>query len=167
MRHQCESQPQMSDAPMSTNHDSDQPPQDGTPDRDHSRGYHGHGTHGHDHRSKQLGWALAVATALNVGLVVLQTAYGILAHSTALLADAGHNLGDALGLILAWGAHVMAGRRPTEGYTYGWRPASILAALLNAITLLIVTGAIAWEALQRWFAPAPVAAAQVMLVAAL
>jgi cobalt-zinc-cadmium efflux system protein len=108
-----------------------------------------------------------MATVLNVGLVALQTVYGILAHSTALLADASHNLGDALGLVLAWGAYIMARRHPTEDYTYGLRPASILTALLNAIILLVVTGAIAWEAIERWLAPAPVAGVVVMTVAAL
>ena len=82
----------------------------------------------------------AIATALNVGLVAVQVFYGIAAHSVALLADAGHNFGDALGLVIAWGAHVLAKFNPTTRYTYGFRSASILAALLNGVILLVATG---------------------------
>src|SRR6266436_4166155 len=87
---------------------------------------HQHGDH--DHGSKSFGFAFAVATLLNVGLVLTQVFYGIQAHSIALIADAGHNFGDALGLLLAWGAYVLARWRPTERCTYGFRSASILVA---------------------------------------
>ena len=83
--------------------------------------------------------------------------YGLSAHSVALLADAGHNFGDALGLLLAWGAHVLARVEPTERFTYGFRSASILSALVNAVLLLIATGAIAWEAVRRLADPGEVA----------
>ncbi len=109
----------------------------------------------------------AAATALNVGLVAVQVFYGITAHSVALLADAGHNFGDALGLMIAWGAHVLAKLDPTTRYTYGFRSASILAALLNGVILLVATGGIAWEAIQRFFEPGEVAGLTVMVVAAI
>ena len=127
--------------------------------------HHNHGP-GHSHAPKNFGPIFAVATALNVGLVAVQVFYGIVAHSVALLADAGHNFGDALGLLIAWGAHVLAKFHPTARYTYGFRSASILAALLNGVILLIVTGAIAGEAIGRLFEPGEVAGMTVMAVAA-
>ena len=126
---------------------------------------HGH-DHGHTHTPKNFGPMFAIATALNVALVVVQVFYGIVAHSVALLADAGHNFGDALGLLIAWGAHVLARLHPTARYTYGFRSASILAALLNGVILLVATGAIAWEAIGRFFEPSEVAGMTVMIVAA-
>ena len=127
-------------------------------------------SHGHDHRHthtpKSFGPIFAIATALNVALVAVQIFYGIVAHSVALLADAGHNFGDALGLVIAWGAHVLARLNPTARYTYGFRSASILAALLNGVILLVATGAIAWEAIGRFFEPSEVAGMTVMIVAA-
>jgi cobalt-zinc-cadmium efflux system protein len=98
--------------------------------------------------------------------VAIEAIYGIAAHSVALLADAGHNLGDALGLLIAWDAHVLARLSPTARYTYGFRSASILAALLNGVILLVATGGIAWEAIQRFFEPSAVAGVTVMIVAA-
>src|SRR5215831_9882233 len=92
--------------------------------------------------------------------------YGLSAHSVALLADAGHNFGDALGLLLAWGAHSLARVTPTAHFTYGYRSASILSALLNAALLLIATGAISWEAIRRLADPGDVAGMTVMVVAA-
>ena len=121
---------------------------------------------GHTHAPADFGPAFAIATALNVALVVLQVIYGLSANSIALLADAGHNFGDALGLLLAWGAHALARRTPTERYTYGFRSASILSALVNAILLLIATGAIAWEAVRRLADPGEVGGLTVMAVAA-
>src|SRR5262249_13790070 len=122
--------------------------------------------HGYAPGQRDFGSIFAVATALNVGLVAIEAVYGIAAHSVALLADAGHNLGDALGLLIAWGAHVLARVRPTPRYTYGFRSVSILAALLNGAILLIATGGIAWEAIRRFFEPAHVAGGTVMIVAA-
>jgi cobalt-zinc-cadmium efflux system protein len=130
---------------------------------------HNHADHDHTrlHGPKNFGFAFAVGTLLNVGLVAAQFLYGIHAHSIALIADAGHNLGDALGLLLAWGAYILARREPTERYTYGFRSASILAALVNGAILLIATGAIVWEAMRRFAEPPPVAAPTVMIVAAI
>ena len=125
---------------------------------------HDHHDH-HDHAPKDFGLAFAVATLLNFALVATQVIYGLSAHSIALLADAGHNFGDALGLLLAWGAHVLARRRPSERFTYGLRSASILSALINAVMLLVATGAIAWEAFRRLSDPGEVAGLTVMVVA--
>ncbi len=122
--------------------------------------------HAHAHAPRHFGGAFALAVALNLGLVAGQVVYGLSAHSVALLADAGHNFGDALGLVLAWAAHALARVRPTAHFTYGYRSASILSALLNAVLLLVATGAIAWEALRRFAEPADVAGVVVMAVAA-
>jgi len=122
---------------------------------------HPHGAIG----PQSFGLPFAAATALNVALVAAQLIYGIHADSIALIADAGHNFGDVLGLMLAWGAYVIARWRPTERYTYGFRSATILAALANAAILLLATGAIVLEAVQRLTNPAPVAAPAVMAVA--
>src|SRR3954465_1150759 len=107
----------------------------------HDHAAHAH-DHGHSHAPKDFGFTFAIVTALNVTLVVLQVAFGVMANSIALLADAGHNFGDALALLLAWGAHVMCKASPPRRYTYGFRSASILAALANGIILLVATGAI-------------------------
>lgn len=129
-----------------------------------------HDHRGHDHGDQHIrdfGPIFAVATALNLGLVLVQVFYGVVAQSVALLADAGHNFGDALGLLIAWGAHALAKLNPTARYTYGFRSASILAALLNGVILLVATGAIAWEAIGRLFEPHQVAGMTVMIVAAI
>jgi cobalt-zinc-cadmium efflux system protein len=131
----------------------------------HSHGPHSHAGHAHHLASHNFGRIFAIATMLNLGLVVLQVVYGVLAHSVALLADAGHNFGDAIGLLLAWGAHAAGRLPPTRRYTYGFGSASILAALLNSVILLVATGAIAWEAVQRFFEPGEVAGVTVMVVA--
>jgi cobalt-zinc-cadmium efflux system protein len=128
---------------------------------------HDHHIHDHRHTAGNFGTMFAIATALNLGLVAVQVFSGVVANSVALLADAGHNFGDALGLVIAWGAHVLAKFNPTTRYTYGFRSASILAAPLNAMILLVVTGGIAWEAIGRFFEPHEVAGAIVMVVAAL
>jgi cobalt-zinc-cadmium efflux system protein len=132
-----------------------------------SRHNHADHDHTHLHGSKNFEFAFAVGTLLNVGLVAAQFLYGIQAHSIALIADAGHNLGDALGLLLAWGAYILARWEPTDRYTYGFRSASILAALVNAAILLIATGAIVWEAVRRFADPSQVAAPTVMVLAAI
>ncbi|MEJ0074383.1 MAG: cation diffusion facilitator family transporter [Alphaproteobacteria bacterium] len=126
---------------------------------------HDHGT-GHSHAPASFGAAFAIAAVLNVVLVIVQVIYGLSANSLALLADAGHNFGDCLGLVLAWGAHVLARRRPTARFTYGFGSASILSALVNAVTLLVATGGIAWEAIRRLSDPGEVAGGTVIIVAA-
>jgi cobalt-zinc-cadmium efflux system protein len=128
-------------------------------------GRHERGGHGHGVAPQRFESAFAIATLLNLALVALQVVYGILAHSIALLADAGHNLGDVLALLLAWGAYVLARWHPTERYTYGFRSASILAPLLSAAILLLATGAIVWEAIRRFMEPPVVAGTTVMAVA--
>ena len=124
----------------------------------HDHGHH-HSHHGHDR-------AFAIGTALNLGFVVAEIAFGLLANSMALLADAAHNFGDVLGLLLGWGAAWLARRPPTRRRTYGWGRSSILAALLNATILLIGVGAIGVEAVHRLLAPEPVREGVVILVAA-
>ncbi len=126
---------------------------------------HSHG-HGHDHGGSNYNRAFIISVALNTGFVIIEAVYGILANSLALLADAGHNLSDVLGLLLAWGASILARRRPTARRTYGLRRSSILAALLNAAFLLVVSGGIGWEAIQRFREPASVAGGTVITVAA-
>lgn len=139
---------------------------------DHAHGHdHGHAHHrghGHVHLPASFGRAFAIGIALNLGFVIVEAGYGIVANSMALLADAGHNLSDVLGLCVAWLATVLARRRPSARFTYGLRASSILAALFNAAFLLVAVGAIAWEAAQRLFDPAgvEVAAPTVMAVAA-
>jgi len=123
--------------------------------------------HAHDHPPDTRSRAFALGMALNLAFILAEVAFGLRARSLALLADAGHNLGDVLGLGLAWGALLLGRRPPTERHTYGMRRASILAALANAVLLLIAVGAIALEALQRIGRPGPVAGNVVMAVAGL
>jgi cobalt-zinc-cadmium efflux system protein len=135
-------------------------------DHGHSHG-HGHGHHHHHHApAPGHGRAFALAIGVNSLFVAIEFVYGFIANSTALMADAGHNLSDVLGLVLAWSAAVLAKRAPSPRYTYGLRSSSILAALGNAVLLLLACGAIAWEALHRLTAPAPVAGITVSVVAA-
>lgn len=132
------------------------------PSHDHAG--HSHGS-GHSHAPKDFGRAFAIGVVLNLGFVAIEAIFGILANSTALLADAGHNLSDVIGLLIAWGATILAKRPPTERFTYGLRGTSILAALANAILLIFACGAIAWEAIWRFANPEPVASVTIMVVA--
>ncbi|SDH38866.1 cobalt-zinc-cadmium efflux system protein [Bradyrhizobium sp. Rc2d] len=141
--------------------------------------YHDHGGHSHDHghdHAHGLGHAhvhgpanfdkaFAIGISLNTALVVAEAVYGYIGNSTALLADAGHNLSDVLGLVVAWGASIAARRAPSGRFTYGLRASTILAALANAVFLLVATGAIGWEAILRLRQPEPVAGVTVMVVA--
>ena len=120
----------------------------------------------HHHESVNYGRAFAIGVALNVTFVVVEAVYGYFANSLALIADAGHNLSDVLGLLLAWGASVLAQRQPTSRRTYGFRRSSILAALINAVVLLIAIGGIAWEAVRRFDMPNAVEGGTVIWVAA-
>ncbi|AKF86859.1 hypothetical protein MFUL124B02_34950 [Myxococcus fulvus 124B02] len=119
----------------------------------------------HSHAPTSHGRAFALGVTLNLAFVAIEALYGFLSGSLALLADAGHNLSDVLGLVLAWGASILAQRAPTERRSYGLRGASILAALFNALLLLVAVGAIGWEAIRRFGEPAPVASLTVMGVA--
>lgn len=114
---------------------------------------HHHGGQAHSHAPANYSTAFAVGVALNLCFVIAEVIYGRLAHSLALVADAGHNLSDALGLALAWGAIMLSRRRPTKERIYGFRRSSILAALINAAVLLISVGALAWEAIRRLSTP--------------
>jgi cobalt-zinc-cadmium efflux system protein len=122
--------------------------------------------HKHNHGPAQYNRAFALGVALNLGYIAVEAAFGILVGSLALLADAGHNLSDVLGLVLAWGGNYLAQRKPTKRFTYGWRKSSILTALMNAIILLMVMGGIAWEAILSFNNTSPRAGKTIIIVAA-
>ena len=141
---------------------------------DHGAG-HGHGHahehargHGHSHTltADRINTRMGVAVALNVAFVGIEGVFGFLSNSVALIADAGHNLGDVLGLICAWAAIILTRRPPGGKFTYGLGRSSVLAALTNAVLLLVACGAIGWEAALRLGSPPPVAGATVMGVSA-
>jgi cobalt-zinc-cadmium efflux system protein len=128
--------------------------------------------HSHSHNDQhdptaRFGRAFAIGVALNLVYVVAQIIFGIVAHSLALIADAGHNFSDVLGLLLAWCAVYLSKMRPTARRTYGLGRSSILAALANAILLMVAVGGITWEAIQRFGNPGEVAGNTVMIVAAI
>src|SRR4051812_13244864 len=122
--------------------------------------------HSHDHAHDSLSRAFGLGIALNLAFVVVETAFGFVADSMALVADAGHNLSDVLGLLVAWGAAMMARRAPSPRFTYGLKKAPILAALFNSLFLMIAVGAIAAEAIRRFFHPAAADGLTVSAVAA-
>lgn len=125
---------------------------------------HGHG-HSHAEHFDTHNRAFAIAVFLNVGFVIIEAVYGVLSGSLALLADAGHNLSDVLGLVMAWVASWLAGRQATDRNTYGLKKTTILAALFNALFLIAAVGGIAWEAIRRFSEPAEVAGLTVIVVA--
>ena len=125
-----------------------------------------HPPHTHGHGAVSYNRAFLFGIALNIGFVVVEAYFGWKSNSLALLADAGHNLSDVLGLVLAWGGMWMARRQPNDQHTYGWQRASILAALVNALILLVAMGSMAWEAVNRLSVPSPIEGQTVMLVAA-
>jgi cobalt-zinc-cadmium efflux system protein len=127
---------------------------------------HSHG-HGHAHTPGDYGRAFAVGVALNLGFVVAETVFGFVANSMALLADAGHNLSDVLGLVVAWAGAIMAKRAASPRFTYGFKKAPILAALANCLFLLIAVGAIGAEAIRRLFHPSTTEGSTVIVVASL
>jgi cobalt-zinc-cadmium efflux system protein len=132
---------------------------------DHDEQGHSHAL-GHVHAPADFGKAFAIGVALNGVFVGLEVIFGLASNSVSLLADAGHNLSDALGLGVAWAAVILAKRRPTKRFTFGLGGTSILAALFNAVFLLVVVGALSWEAIGRFFEPHVVAGKTVMIVAA-
>lgn len=132
---------------------------------DHGHDQHGHG-HGHVHAPASFGIAFAVGISLNFGFVLLETVYGLIADSMALVADAGHNLADVLGLVLAWWATSLVRKAPSARRTYGLKRSSILASLVNAVVLLVGVGGIAVEAARRLGEPTPVDSGIVIWVAA-
>ncbi len=121
--------------------------------------------HGHPHADGTR--AFAWVTLINLAYTLLEAGYGFATNSLALLSDAVHNLGDVLGLALAWGAAVLARRPPTARHTYGWRRATLLSPLANALLLVAFSGALGWEAIRRFGAPPEVPGLPVMVVAAL
>ena len=129
-------------------------------DHDHD---HDHGAHGHAPAS--YGKAFAIGLVLNLSFVVAEWIFGVSANSLALMADAAHNLGDVIALLLAWMAIGLAKRAPSARFTYGLRGSSILAALLNAAALMLITGGLGWEALRRISNPSPVEGSVVIWVA--
>ncbi|WP_034995646.1 cation diffusion facilitator family transporter [Beijerinckia mobilis] len=144
---------------------------------DHDHGGHDHaGAHSHTHAHHPGGHShvhvplddnrrFLIGISLNILIVVLEAAFGVLGNSVALIADAGHNLSDVLSLVIAFAAHRLALRPPSGRYTYGLHGFSILSALFNAVMLLVVAGALIWESLLRLFNPQPVEAGMMMVVA--
>jgi len=133
----------------------------------HAHGGHHHHHQGHGHRPDDFGWAFAIGIALNLGFVGVETVYGFWANSMALLADAGHNLSDVLSLATAWAAAILSKRPPTPRFSYGLRASSILAALANAVLLLIAVSFIAYHAMFRLIIPDLVEGGTVTVVAAI
>ena len=127
---------------------------------------HDHG-HAHAHAPADFGRAFAIGISLNLAFVAIETVFGFLANSMSLLADAGHNLSDVLGLVVAWAGATMARRAPSPRFTYGLKKAPILAALANSLFLLVAVGAIGAEAVRRLFHPSPTEGGMVMVVAAI
>src|SRR4051812_38314069 len=130
---------------------------------DHDHDHTGHAPHRHGPATYDR--AFLIGITLNTGFVIAEAVYGFLANSLALLADAGHNLGDVLGLLLAWAAASLAKRQPSARFTYGMKRTPILASIVNAMLLLVASGAIVFEAVQRLKSPAPVDETTVIWVA--
>lgn len=125
----------------------------------------GHDHHHHDHAPKDFSAAFAIGIGLNITFVAVEAFYGWKVDSLALLADAGHNLSDVIGLVLAWGGALAGKLRPDARHTYGWKRASILAAFVNAVLLLVAMGSLSWEAVHRLQSPVPLESVTVMVVA--
>ena len=125
---------------------------------------HDHG-HGHGHARPGTGRAFVIGITLNLAFVVVEAIFGVLSHSMALIADAGHNLSDVLGLAMAWAAMLLARRKPSARRTYGMRGTTILASLGNALVLLFVTGGVAWESVRRFASPEEVHGKTIIVVA--
>ena len=136
---------------------------------DHSHGHHHHGPGGHHHHAPpaDFSFAFAAGIALNLAFVAVETAYGFWANSMALLADAGHNLSDVLGLVVAWVGAMLAKRPASRRFSYGYRGATILAALANAVILIVAVAFIVYHAVIRLLIPDVVEAPTVMAVAAI
>lgn len=132
----------------------------------HQHGVHEHGHHhAHSHTPTNFDRAFLVGIVLNISFVAIEAVYGFISNSLALLADAGHNLSDVLGLVIAWFAIALSRRKPNHQFTFGLKSSSILAALANAVFLLVTIGAIIWEAIGRFQSPAVVANQTVIAVA--
>ena len=125
---------------------------------------HSH-SHSHSHQHNNYSKAFLIGIILNLSYILIEVFYGLMINSMALLADAGHNFSDVLGLLLAWGAAYLAKTTTTEKRTYGFRKSTILAALFNAILLMIAVGAITFEAVRKLIQPEPVVGTTMMIVA--
>lgn len=123
--------------------------------------------HQHHHAPPDYNRAFAVGVLLNVGFVIVEAVYGVMSDSLALLTDAGHNLSDVLGLLLAWGAAALARKKPSPRRTYGYSRATIIASLFSGLLLMGAVGAIGWEAVNRLMEPAQPAGKTIMIVAAI
>lgn len=121
--------------------------------------------HHHHHKAPDYNRAFAVGVALNIVFVVVEVAYGVMANSLALITDAGHNLSDVMGLLLAWGATYLAGKQPSLRRTYGYSRATILASMFSGLLLLAAVVIISWEAFSRFFEPVHPAGKTIMIVA--
>jgi len=138
---------------------------------EHSHGFLGHGFHSHGHVHdhgydfSKVNVGFMIAIAVNLTFTAVEALYGFLSNSVSLLGDAGHNLSDVLGLLLAWGASYLATRKSTELYSYGFRKTTILAAIINAMTLVFAAGFIAIESIEKFFTPSPMDEIIVMIVA--
>jgi len=119
----------------------------------------------HDHAPANFNAAFGIGIGLNLAFVAIEAYYGWKVNSLALLADAGHNLSDVIGLVLAWGGALAGRLRPDARHTYGWKRASILAAFVNALLLLVAMGSLAWEAVHRLQSPQPIEGVTIMVVA--
>ena len=155
--------PMPSEAPHDHDHDHDH-------DHAHEHDHEHDDGHGRDHThaipTDGINLRMGIAVVLNICFVLIEGGFGFLSNSVALIADAGHNLSDVLGLVCAWVAMALGRRRPGAKFTYGLGRSSVLAALANAVLLLLACGAIGWEAAARLSAPPPVAGVTVMSVAA-
>ncbi|MEZ6045219.1 MAG: cation diffusion facilitator family transporter [Planctomycetaceae bacterium] len=129
----------------------------------HSHHHHDHGNLCTRHYNRSFAWGVL----LNVIYIVIEAVYGLMTGSLALLADAGHNLSDVLGLLLAWSAFYLSNLKPTERHTYGWGASTILAALLNSLILIAALGGICWEAITRFGAPEEVPGMTIIVVASI
>lgn len=132
----------------------------------HAHGHHDH-AHGHPQEFKNVSTSFIVAVIANLGFTVLEAIYAVIADSASLLADAGHNLSDVLGLLLAWGAAYLATQQTSKLYSYGYRRTTILAAMINAVVLFLVAGIIAFESFDKLLNPSPVGELAIMIVAAI
>jgi len=122
-------------------------------------------SHDHNHAPANFNAAFAIGIGLNIAFVAIEAFYGWKVNSLALLADAGHNLSDVIGLVLAWGGALAGKLRPDARHTYGWKRASILAAFINALLLLVAMGSLVWEAAHRLQSPEPIEGVTIMVVA--
>lgn len=131
----------------------------------HPHSHHDEGTHGHSSGTKRVNGIFAIGVSLNLLFVIVEWLFGIYSNSLSLIADAVHNFGDVLGLLLAWGATLLAQKKANQKFTYGLKGSTILAALINAASLLVVTGGLCWEAMHRMNQTIPINEMTVIAVA--